>query len=361
MVLRVLDLYSGSGSIAKALSPWAREFQVVQVELHPDYALAPITEPPPALEKHLVADAMALDPAALGHFDIVWASPPCRTYSALQYRWRNAAAREDLMRAEGDPLVRRALDIIAALRPTVWFLENPRGGQLRNRPFMRGLPYHDVSYCHFGPPGAPWPYRKDTRIWTDLGAWPRARVCARDCPASAHGGKHSGGVIFVRKEVRGQVPPALIRALFSAAAVKCTMARVKETESDKQAAAIRQAIFDGLKAHGVPETSIDVLMSGVGDIRPPQKTPKRVDLQISVNGRNHRGISSAVNALRSTLEDLPEDEPEPVVGEEPESEVKDEPENEPAAPPAGAVQDTAGKEIHLHFHLALPQAVLGGL
>ena len=41
---------------------------------------------------------------------------------------------------------------------------------------MAGIPYQDVSYCHY----SDWGYRKDTRIWTNLENW-RGRKCARDC------------------------------------------------------------------------------------------------------------------------------------------------------------------------------------
>ena len=60
-----------------------------------------------------------------------------------------------------DALVKRGLDIIRFFRPAFWFLENTKTGLLKNRPYMKGLPYVDVDYCQF----TDWGYQKPTRIW----------------------------------------------------------------------------------------------------------------------------------------------------------------------------------------------------
>ena len=35
-------------------------------------------------------------------------------------------------------------------RPFQWVLEYPQTGELKNRDFMQGKQYADVSYCHYG-------------------------------------------------------------------------------------------------------------------------------------------------------------------------------------------------------------------
>ena len=49
-----------------------------------------------------------------------------------------------------------ALDIIAHFDPLMWVIENPATG-LKTRPFMKRLPWVDVTYCKYGTP-----YRKQT-------------------------------------------------------------------------------------------------------------------------------------------------------------------------------------------------------
>ena len=63
---------------------------------------------------------------------------------------------------EGDALVLSALEIIAHFDP----------GLLKTRPFMERLPWVDVTYCKYGTP-----YRKQTRLWTNMRCNPRRSLC----------------------------------------------------------------------------------------------------------------------------------------------------------------------------------------
>ncbi len=60
-----------------------------------------------------------------------------------------------------DQIVQRTLDIIAHFQPRYWFIENPKTGLLKERPFMKEYAYVDVDYCQF----SSWGYQKPTRIW----------------------------------------------------------------------------------------------------------------------------------------------------------------------------------------------------
>ena len=99
-----------------------------------------------------------------GHFDMVWASPVCTEYS------RALTTRPRLL--EGDALVLSALEIIAHFDPLMWVIENPATGLLKTRPFMERLPWVDVTYCKYGTP-----YRKQTRLWTNMRWRPRRSLC----------------------------------------------------------------------------------------------------------------------------------------------------------------------------------------
>ena len=74
-----------------------------------------------------------------GGFDVIFASVPCTEYSmALTTRPR------DLQKA--DAVVERTLEVIQFLKPRKWFIENPRGGLLSNRPVIFDYPRVDVDY-----------------------------------------------------------------------------------------------------------------------------------------------------------------------------------------------------------------------
>ena len=60
----------------------------------------------------------------------------------------------------GLPLLIRTEEIIDYFKPTYYFIENPKGGKMKDFCYR---PYVDVSYCRYG-----YDYRKDTRIWTNL-------------------------------------------------------------------------------------------------------------------------------------------------------------------------------------------------
>ena len=139
---RLLELFSGTGSIGRAFE--AEGWEVVSVDLDPKF------------RPTVCCDVMQLDEHSLGSFDMVWSSPVCTEYSrALSRRPRDLAA--------GDRLVLRTLEIIGALRPRFWAMENPQTGLLKTRAFMQGLPYSDVCYCKYG-----FKYKKATRIWHNL-------------------------------------------------------------------------------------------------------------------------------------------------------------------------------------------------
>jgi len=159
--MNVLELFSGTGSVGKCCKELG--WNVVSVDL-----LLPAD--------HQV-DIMNFDYKQYpkDHFDIIWASPPCTSYSRLQDSWigrkRNNKifTREDIddIMEESDKLVSKTLEIINYFNPPLWFMENPQTGKLKNRDVVRGLPYYDVDYCMY----SDWGYRKRTRIWTNKKEW----------------------------------------------------------------------------------------------------------------------------------------------------------------------------------------------
>ena len=122
--MRALVLFKGTGSIDKALE--AVGFQVQSLDIDPKCNATWTTD--------IMDWECPLEP---GSIDYIWASPLCTEYSrALTTRPRKMEL--------ADRLVKRTLEIIERLQPQYWTLENPGSGELKNREFMKGLPYKDV-------------------------------------------------------------------------------------------------------------------------------------------------------------------------------------------------------------------------
>ena len=122
------------------------------------------------------------------YFNIIWASPPCCSFSILQGSWIGKHKRvngelvlfteeqRQLDMLEGDKLVKKTLEIINYFNCENWFMENPQSGKLKDREYMKDIPYYDVDYCKY----SDWGYRKRTRIWTNKKDWINL-MCKKDC------------------------------------------------------------------------------------------------------------------------------------------------------------------------------------
>ena len=128
--MRLLELFSGTGSVGKA----AQIFRIETTSLDRD------------MQADIQTDIMDWDYKAAfepGYFDIIWASPPCTEYSAAK-----TIGTRDI---EGsNQVVQRTLDIINYFNPRWWIIENPQSGLLKHQTIMENLPYQDVDYCKSG-------------------------------------------------------------------------------------------------------------------------------------------------------------------------------------------------------------------
>ncbi|KIZ02691.1 hypothetical protein MNEG_5278 [Monoraphidium neglectum] len=221
-VLKVLELFSGTGSI----SHWAASQNATQSAVRYEVTSLDIRGVGRFNPTHMT-DILQFDYRAAwqpGAFDWVHASPPCTMYS----RARTTGGPRDLEGA--DRLVQRGLDIIDYLQPRLWTLENPQG-LLMHRPLMQPLQpnMRVVDYCQYG---SPW--RKRTCIWTNAGGFEPLRCNPRTC-ASCKDGMHIVRLSnsWPKDEAlaaqyrqhkassrwsKGALPPALLDALASGAA-----------------------------------------------------------------------------------------------------------------------------------------------
>ena len=156
--MKLLDLFTGTGSIAKV----ARElgYEVVSLDIDPK------------CNPDICADITEFDYQSQfepGDFDIVWASPPCETFSCARKCNIGRRVNGELMTAErlhqdmeniGVPILRKTQELIQYLKPKAWFIENPYTGKMKE--YIAEKPII-VDYCMFG-----YDYRKRTAVWSNL-------------------------------------------------------------------------------------------------------------------------------------------------------------------------------------------------
>ena len=142
--------------------------------------------------------------------DIIWASPPCTTFSvaSLGHHWTGGKqayipkTKEALI---GIEIVKATIGIINEIKPKFWFIENPRG-LLRKMPFMLPFIRNTVTYCQYGD------YRmKPTDIWTNNQNWIPKPICKNgdSCHVSAPRGSNTGTQGKKNAYERSKIPAEL--------------------------------------------------------------------------------------------------------------------------------------------------------
>ena len=177
--MRILELFAGTGSVGKAAEELG--FEVISLDITDRFSKIDI------LVNIFEWDYTCYQPK---HFDIVWASPPCSSFSALQNclirTGKGGITREQLenrIYKEGLPLLMKALEIITYLQPKYYFIENPQTGRMKD--FLK-LPFVDLDYCKFG-----YVYRKRTRFWTNVPNLETHKCCKKSpCEARGNNTKH---------------------------------------------------------------------------------------------------------------------------------------------------------------------------
>ena len=204
---RLLELFSGTKSVSKAVG--SRFDEIVSVDILEKF------------EPSVVSDILSWNYKIYppGHFDAIWASPPCTEYSKMKYI---SGAPRNLELA--DRIVQRTIEIIDYFSPDRWYIENPQTGLLKDRPFMFGIPFTDVDYCMY----SDWGYKKKTRIWTAVDY--QGKLCDKKC-GNINNGIHGAPIMPFKvynldkslaiyrsqnKDYLYRIPEKLIQELFDA-------------------------------------------------------------------------------------------------------------------------------------------------
>jgi len=147
--------------------------------------------------------------------DILWASPPCEGFSvaAIGKNWNHDNTPKTDSARRSVELVEHTIRLIDELKPTWWFIENPRG-KLRKLDLIPtgGVTRHTVTYCQYGDTRM-----KPTDIWTNATWWTPRPVCKNgdSCHVAAPRGSSTGTQGIKGYKDRSRIPEELIREIFS--------------------------------------------------------------------------------------------------------------------------------------------------
>jgi len=189
--MKMIELFSGSGEMSEAFAEM--QFDTYTVDF--DRTMKP----------DKVADILKLLPSDLPKDPwVVWASPDCTYFSLANNRNHHFARGGEPISDQAKhacKVVERTIWLIEQLKPTYWFIENPRG-YLRAQPFMKRFTRTTVQYCAYGAPT-----QKPTDIW---GVFPAAWQPRTHCHHRRHPQQIGGTRDILPKSKRSLIPKPLI-------------------------------------------------------------------------------------------------------------------------------------------------------
>ena len=197
--LKVLDLFAGTRSVAKAFEKNGHEVYTIEwdsvhegIDWYAD-----------------LFDVTAKDIIErFGKPDVIWASPPCEKFSvaAIGKHWikgTNTPKTEETK--EALRLLEHVVNLIKELDPKYFFIENPRG-KMRKVDVMQSLPMYTVTYCQYGDTRM-----KPTDIWTNHPDPQFKPACKNGmpCHVSAPRGSQTGTQGLKNSILRSMIPDEL--------------------------------------------------------------------------------------------------------------------------------------------------------
>lgn len=201
--MKVLELFAGTRSISKAFE--ARGHETFSIEWSEDFENISLRADVSTVTADMILERF-------GRPDVIWASPDCTTFSiaGISHHRRKNPETGNLDPVSDyakfcDEVDQHVLDLIRALKPRFWFIENPRGG-MRKMVWMKGIPRYTVTYCQYGDKRM-----KPTDIWTNHPA-PRFRPPCKNgasCHERAPRGSRTGTQGLKGSKERSVIPAAL--------------------------------------------------------------------------------------------------------------------------------------------------------
>lgn len=203
MGLKLLELFKGTGSVGKVAKKMG--IDVISLDLDPIYT--------PEIETDILKWDYKKWAKETGYVpDIIWASPPCNTFSTMAYKLKErntkTATPYSARARQGTAILHRTLDIIQYFKRKnpnlVYAIENPRAMMRFDSRLKKEVPYRDTTiYCIYGDVR-----RKPTDFFNNVGL---------DLPDPAdHKCPHETiNTIKLPLAQRYAIPPKLIKEILS--------------------------------------------------------------------------------------------------------------------------------------------------
>lgn len=214
---QTVELFAGLKSFSTVAAQ--RGFPTFTVDIDPDFGC------------DVTGDILHIDPSALPQRPLIlWASPPCEAFSiaAISHNWNPDYSPTSHRAITGLALLSTTVNLITALKPTYWFIENPRG-MMRKTPLMRLItetslytnPWHPalgkvarhtITYCQYGDTRM-----KPTDIWTNAIWWKPRPACSpsASCHEAAPRGSKTGTQGIKTYAERSRIPSQLFEDIFN--------------------------------------------------------------------------------------------------------------------------------------------------
>lgn len=201
--MKVLELFAGTASFSNVATK--RGHVTFTTDNNPDF------------NSSLTDDVMELGKLSFPFdFEIVWASPPCETFSvaSIGHHWAGGFQGYEPKTeaaARGIERVLKTLELIDELKPKAWIIENPRG-LLRKMPFMNkeGIYRYTVTYCQYGDTRM-----KPTDLWSNIPNLVFKPMCKNgdSCHVAAPRGSSTGTQGIKTHKDRSRVPNELCESI----------------------------------------------------------------------------------------------------------------------------------------------------
>ena len=190
--MRVLELFSGTESFSKVARELGHECTTIDNN--------------PKFNPDICMDILDLNPKQFrkGYFDLIWASPPCTTFSiaSVGHHWNNHKPKTEECK-KGIKILEKTVKLIKYLEPKFWIIENPMC-MTRTLEIMKPLPRTTVTYCQYGDSRM-----KPTDLWNNFGFIGKRCKNGDKCHVSAPRGSRTGTQGLKNATERGKVPREL--------------------------------------------------------------------------------------------------------------------------------------------------------